>query len=192
MPAHQSLSAIGERQLSNNKLLTVIDWRANRLVDALAKMAAARMRAPQGLRALLESGSLAAKHAAALLGVVTHAANNHKVPHMRPDGTLVTKTLRDAQQPERKCRKRRESPKPPTAPQPLPVGAAQVQLTELMVSCKRPRTAKAKLLARKRKEEEAFTCRRVMQVGSSVVSTGPPAQLRLAALERRVRARLAL
>jgi hypothetical protein len=193
MPAHQSLGAIGTRELSNGKLLTGRDWRANRLVDALAKMAAAKMQAPRATRALLESGQVAAKHAAALLGVVTHAANNHKVPHLLPGGAGGFRTLRDAQQPERHCRKRRQLPKPPAAPAP-PLAATLRAAPSLEIeSCKRPRTAKAKVQARKRKEEEALTWRRVLQVGSSAASSreGPPAQQRLAELHRRVRARLA-
>jgi len=193
MPAHQSLGAIGTRELSNGKLLTGRDWRANRLVDALAKMAAAKMQAPRATRALLESGQVAAKHAAALLGVVTHAANNHKVPHLLPGGAGGFRTLRDAQQPERHCRKRRQLPKPPAAPAP-PLAATLRAAPSLEIeSCKRPRTAKAKVQAGKRKEEEALTWRRVLQVGSSAASSreGPPAQQRLAELHRRVRARLA-
>ena len=42
MPAHQPLSAVGHKELSNGKLLTVVDWRENRVVDALAKLAATR------------------------------------------------------------------------------------------------------------------------------------------------------
>ncbi len=37
------------------------------------------------------------KHAAAQLAVVTHLANNQKVPVQRPDGTWGTRIARDAQ-----------------------------------------------------------------------------------------------
>ena len=40
MPAHQASTAIGVRRKSNQTLLTSLDWRANRLADALAKLAA--------------------------------------------------------------------------------------------------------------------------------------------------------
>ena len=59
MPAHQPLSAINTASLSNGKLLTGVDWRANRLVDALANKAATTQRAPRELRCLLESGQVA-------------------------------------------------------------------------------------------------------------------------------------
>ena len=41
MPAHQTSAAIGVQTLSNGDKLSATDWRANRLVDALAKQAAA-------------------------------------------------------------------------------------------------------------------------------------------------------
>ena len=56
MPAHQPLRAIDSETLSNGNLLTGVDWRANRLVDALAKMAATTGKAPYAITRLLESG----------------------------------------------------------------------------------------------------------------------------------------
>ena len=82
-----ALSATSSATLSNNKLLSGVDWQANRLVDALAKQAATSVQAPRAVRCLLESGRAAVKHVAALLAVVTHAANNHKVTVQLPDGT---------------------------------------------------------------------------------------------------------
>ena len=96
MPAHLSMASIGVTSKSNRKELTALDWRANRLVDALAKQAAAQRQAPESLTRLLKSAKVAVKHAAALLGEVTHAANNHKVVVNRPDGRVVTQVLRDA------------------------------------------------------------------------------------------------
>jgi hypothetical protein len=120
MPAHQPLSAIGSKALSNGKLLTGVDWRANRLVDALAKQAAATMQAPKRVRCMLQSGQIAVKHFAALLGIVTHASNNHVVEFQRPDGSMGSRTVRDAQQPSnRSGHRRRRQPKPPTEPRPL-------------------------------------------------------------------------
>ena len=120
MPAHQPLSAIGSAVLSNGKLLSGVDWRANRLVDALAKQAATTVRAPREVRCLLESGRAAVKHAAALLAVVTHAANHHKEPVQRRDGTWSTRCMRDAQQPAAGTRRQPRQVKPPAEPAPLP------------------------------------------------------------------------
>eukprot|EP00973_Karenia_brevis_P076734 10658973-Karenia_brevis.AAC.1 len=59
---------VGERKLSNGVKLTVVDWRANRLVDALAKMAAKPYAAPPATVKALESGAAAVRNAVALLG----------------------------------------------------------------------------------------------------------------------------
>jgi hypothetical protein len=195
MPAHQQLSAIDSKSLSNGKLLTGVDWRANRLVDALAKVAAASRRAPLAVRRLLESAVAAVKHSAALLGVVTHAANNHKAPFQRPDGSWSSRTLRDAQQPVQQVRKRRREPKPPPEPAPLPT-ASRVDLLHFDLSLaeprpKRRRTAYAKALAGRRRMEEEQTSRRVSEIGARLVaSSEPPAQQLLTDMRQRVRARL--
>jgi hypothetical protein len=195
MPAHQALSAIGEKSLSNGKLLTGVDWRANRLVDALAKLAAATVRAPREVRCLLESGKAAVKHAAAMLAVVTHRANNHMVPVQRPDGTWGTRVARDAQQPARHSRKVRRPPKPPTEPATLAdtTGLVLGRAGEwgLERPSKRPRTASAKVQARRKAADLAQTRRRVEEVGAAagVAETGMSAQQRLDAVSRRVRAR---
>ena len=45
-PAHTSLATLGSRLRSDGKPLTAVDWRANALADAAAKMAAHSVRAP--------------------------------------------------------------------------------------------------------------------------------------------------
>ena len=97
MPAHQSTAAIGSRTLSNGDRMSVIDWRANRLVDALAKEAAKQRQAPMAITRLLASARTAVKHAAALLGQVTYAANNCVMERVQQDGTRVLRTCRDSQ-----------------------------------------------------------------------------------------------
>ena len=57
---------------------TAADWQANRLVDALAKAAAAQLQVPREVAAFVRSAEAAAAHAACLLGVIIHAANNFK------------------------------------------------------------------------------------------------------------------
>ena len=46
MPAHRPQSSIGHAMKSNGHPINALDWRANRLVDALAKMAAMLDSAP--------------------------------------------------------------------------------------------------------------------------------------------------
>ena len=61
----------------NGQRLSTVDWRANRLVDALAKLDAALRELPAACVKLLDSAECAVKHSAKLLARVTHAANNH-------------------------------------------------------------------------------------------------------------------
>ena len=150
MPAHQPLSAISSATLSNGKLLSGVDWQANRLVDALAKQAAASVRAPRAVRCLLESARAAVKHAAALLAVVTHAANNHKVPWQRPDGTWGTRNVRDAQQPAMSTGRKQRRYKPLAEPKPLPALAGVDRCLEAAHPAKRKRAASAGRSRRRR------------------------------------------
>ena len=96
MPSHCSRTAIGVTAKSDGTPITRIEWRANRLVDALAKTAAATHRTPARLRQLLQDAADLVEHHAALLGWVTHDANNYVVSSTRPDGTYCQVRRRDA------------------------------------------------------------------------------------------------
>ena len=195
LPAHQPVSAIGSRELSNGKKMTAKDWRANRLVDVLARKAAETGRAPPSVRSLIASGRSAAKHAAALLGVVTHAANNHRVTVRRPDGTMGVQTMRDAQQPAKRSKGERRRQGAPPAPAPLGVRGAQAALASLQAEAlKRTPTPASRHSARKRRLEAEATQRAVTRIAESAASATqrPSAKVRLAEVHRRVRARLAI
>jgi hypothetical protein len=192
MPAHQPLSAVGHKELSNGKLLTVVDWRANRLVDALAKLAATRGQAPKAIVRLLESGKAAMRHAAALLGVVTHGANHHEVPVQRPDGTWGVKTVRDAQQApsDGSDRRPRRAPLSLVPPQP-PAQLGRLAIAPTISSrlrAEHQHSGAAKAAKRKRAEEAASTKRRVDEIGASAAAPDaePSAQQRMSALRARV------
>ena len=96
-PAHLTVQAVGQRRCSDGSKLTTVAWRANRLVDALAKQAANTIRATESTRKLVKSATTAALHSACLLGQVTFAANNHKVEQVNEEGCKVTIVKRDAQ-----------------------------------------------------------------------------------------------
>ena len=49
MPAHTSTASVGEVKLSNGTRLSMVDWRAKRLVDALAKTSALEARCPSSM-----------------------------------------------------------------------------------------------------------------------------------------------
>ena len=61
-----------------------------------AKTAATHLQAPSRVAALLRSADAAAAHAACLLGVVTHSANNCMTTQLAEGGTTVSVTLRDS------------------------------------------------------------------------------------------------
>ena len=198
MPAHQQLDAVRNRALSNKRFMTTVDWRANRLVDALAKKAARTTHAPRAVTCLLESANVAVRHAAALLGVVTHAANNQKVPVQRPDGSWGFTVQRDsAAVGELRKRKVRvgQEPSPPVVE--LRAGTQTddplLPLCDGAEPCKRRRTAEAALLLRRRREDQEHVNRRVAELAANATGadSGPTAQQRLEEVRRRVRARLA-
>ena len=126
MPAHQSMASVGEAKLSNGLRLTRIDWRANRLVDALAKRAATEHQPAPAIVSILGWAQPAVRHSAKMLGRVTHAANHHEVSELGPNGEAVKRTMRDSVDAPRQVRHRRNSPQLPavpktSAPEPKPV-----------------------------------------------------------------------
>ena len=96
VPAHKSVEAVGKATKSDGQKLTMLDRRANRLVDALAKTAAAHVAAPNKVVKFLQKADAAAAHAACLLGIVTHAANNHTSSEIGDGGQVVVTVSRDS------------------------------------------------------------------------------------------------
>ena len=96
MPSHESVTAIGSTLHSQGQPITATMWRANRLADALAKTAADRDRLPRWVTRWVKTAATAAREAAALLGVVTFAANNLATEISLPDGRKRTVQLRDS------------------------------------------------------------------------------------------------
>ena len=111
-PAHQTIQAIRQRHGSDGRKITTTDWRANRLVDALAKQAAEQVRAQKATRNLLQSARAACQHAACTLGRVTFAANNHRVEELGEDGQMHTATKRDSQDAPARRQGQRDGAKP--------------------------------------------------------------------------------
>ena len=107
-PAHQSVLSIGQRKGSDGHKVSTKDWRANRLVDAIAKQGAEMFRASIATRALVASARMANIHAACNLGRITFAANNHRVDSMDEFGNTVTTICRDSRACSKKKRARRE------------------------------------------------------------------------------------
>jgi len=95
MPSHCPLASVGTRVMSNGEFVGALDWRANRLVDHLARIAAELVTVPDLACIIRDQFSKAVEYCAASLGVVTHAANNHIIPVTREDGVVVNRKVRD-------------------------------------------------------------------------------------------------
>ena len=87
MPAHGAVHTIGNVLKSYGCPITAIDWRANRLVDALAKAAARETRVHPAAMKLASTAARLMEYSAARAGAVTFAANNYKVQRLNVDGT---------------------------------------------------------------------------------------------------------
>ena len=96
MPAHQSAAMIGQKTKSNGHPTTSLEWRANRLVDGLAKLAAKSSAASAATQRLVNSAEALVRHTAAQLGVATFNANNHRREITNEDGTKNWKIMRDS------------------------------------------------------------------------------------------------
>jgi len=96
MPSHGSKAVIGHALKSDGTPVTARDWRANRLVDALAKAAAGRGRVEDSIKAFWDGAGEAVEFCAATLGMVTFAANNFRESSLRADGSYVYAHRRDA------------------------------------------------------------------------------------------------
>ena len=183
LPAHLSHDAVGEVKLSDGSRLTPVDWRANRLADKLAQVAAGTRAEPKHVVDLLESFDAASAYAAALLGVVTHAANNHNVTEVDEAGNLVTRTKRDSM--AKPGHKRPQGPRPMPAP-PAPA-RAQSAAPKLCAPWRPPKEETA--AARKRREQQEAVNRRVEAIGCSLRPR--PGTPTLSAVQERIRARIA-
>ena len=183
MPAHQSIATVGEAKLSDGGRLTQLDWRANRLVDALAKAAAAGNQPPPAVAKILHSAKCAVKHSASLLGRVTHEANHHPTVVVGPDGQATTRICRDSVDRPRIVQDRaaRKIPQPakPPRPEPKAVKPWQPPLSRR----RQPSRAAASRLA-----DAAQVHRRVQEIGQTLhaPASGLSASERLLALRHRV------
>ena len=119
MPAHKSPAAIGIALKSNGGAITAVDWRANHLVDGLAKLAATEGATSSHEAKLVSSAESLVKHCAGQLAVATHVANNVVEHYVDESGRNRTRTRRDSQEAPRSGPKKLKAlaaldPKPPT------------------------------------------------------------------------------
>jgi hypothetical protein len=96
MPSHGGQGSIGAATTSDGSPLTAVQWRANRLVDLLAKSAARPARLSVKTRLLIAAAAEAVEFSLAQLGAVTHAANHLRVTTTLEDGTVSHSIKRDS------------------------------------------------------------------------------------------------
>ena len=196
-PAHQTVQSIGQRHGSDGRKITAIDWRANRLVDALAKQAAEEVRATKQTRNLIQSGREAARHAACCLGQITFAANNHKAERIGEDGNMHTVTLRDSQD----APKKKHSPKDKVAKGAVTAAAAKTtkQATKAVLTLETHRQAppskkrltEARYRAERGEAQRSALKRNLEHLGSQLThSAAEPGAQKMERLQKRVRLRL--
>ena len=203
VPAHVSAARMrsGPPLTSAGQPLTWLQWRANRLVDAVAKSAASSTRLPASVFKWVKAAEQLHQHQAATLGMVTYAANHHEQPSVDAQGRATVRVLRDsAGQRQRGTRTwRRFLPQqacqviPP--PEPWPASSSSSSIVSAAVQASKPLAPREK---RRKLTEEHFQRERVKaatQVATHLAgstlrpSTGPTASDRLAALRARVQAR---
>ena len=82
--------------MSNGISLSAIHWRANRLVDWLAKGGARPWRIKKDDRTCISTVEDTISYSLAKLGAVTFAANNYRTHRAREDGSAYPVVLRDS------------------------------------------------------------------------------------------------
>ena len=160
------------------------------MVDALAKLSAAERQAPEAVIKVLKSATAAVRHAVMLLGCVTHAANNHLVTSISPDGSIHNKVIRDASQAPKSYKRKASIDIGPqakcTKPAKVPTKAWSAPAQAHRDSSSRKHNSRVAIF------ERACTAARVNEIGASATCTGKlgSASARLELLTRRVRSRL--
>jgi len=204
MPSHTSRASIGRARRSDGRPISGTEWRANRLVDGLAKRAAHSQRVPATTRRLLQDARDTLEFCAAQVGCVTFAANN--LPHTvwREDGTAVTQLRRDSLPPNPQCRRKpthassvgRASAAHPAAATTSTASSSNQEATTLRTPPPQSALARARAAdgAREDRDEARFlkTWHKDMAERlhrPAVAQTGPTARERLEALRMRIRTR---
>ena len=95
-PAHTSWATLGSRLKSDGSPLSAIDWRANGVADAAAKLAANKHRAPVEIRKRFMQLRAAHRYGAAVAGVACREANNHRNLIYNEEGNLRVELKRDS------------------------------------------------------------------------------------------------
>ena len=194
IPAHISAARMAAYPPSTSAgvPMTWRQWRANRLVDLLAKAAASQSRLPQHVLKWMRTADTLHVHMAATLGVVTHAATHFEHTAIGPGGRQVTHVSRDSagQRPRRPRTWRRFPPQqaqqPPTSSSSTAAGSVRP------VALLAPREKRRRLSEAHQSHERVQAAKRVAAHLAAIElqpSSAPSAADRMAALRARVQAK---
>ena len=200
MPAHGAAHTVGVARRSDGGVVTALDWRANRLADALAKAAADGGGHAKAAQAAVGTAEALVRHEAAVLGAVTFAANHHWAEAVDGSGRYQARLLRDstgAKRPRALAGARAE------AAAVVPAGGGGCSTPQLglpgppsgLGPVPAPRGAAARRAASAMRAAAAADADRVLlqsRVAALRPASLPPARGRLEALRARVLARAAL
>ena len=200
MPSHTSAARMmaSPPVTSAGLPVTWLDWRANRLVDLLAKSAAAQHRLPASVFQWLRGAEQLQRHQAAVLGLVTHAATHFEIQSVDADGNVCRGTIRDSwgERPRNQRTWRRYAPRqdrqrlsaPSTS---SPATSSTIPWRPCLLAPREKRRRLGELQALRDEVRDARQVADHLAATCLQPSSGPSADERLAALRERIRARAA-
>ena len=167
---------------------------AYRLVDVLAKSAAAFDRVAPAARKQVKDASTAVEHSLAKLGAVTYACNHHKVALVKPDGSQGWRTHRDSASGKRTARRPRARPQVIQAPlamaAPTLAAAGGDDAASRVETCwLASKGSRAAAQTRKRRREEADCVTRLVSQKVLLLPSGDTGAIRMAKIAERIRLR---
>ena len=194
MPAHGTAATIGNAHRSDGNTVSTVDWRANRLADALAKAAIGKALECAAAARLVERAEELVRHECAVLGAVTHAANHHVIQVIEDGRQQRSKVVRDSTGVKRSGLKTtRGISKCAVAAATIATGESRQCLFEPMPRhirvAERASSRRAATAARKASGEASITAILDASAAKQRSSSEPPAQGRFDALRARILAR---
>ena len=205
MPSHEAIDGVQGMLKSDGKNVTIPEWRANQLADKLAKRGAGCSALRDAADGKIKLAGKALCFHAAQLGVVTRAANKHRIEYTDKNGKEAHRFIRDSSTIERQ---KKSGPVPHSSlgaaaaavPPPAPSCSATaagpslqaVQPTPPPSRCsEKASRARAHAATRVAAALEATNAVAQAIAATTVPASGVSALDRLGAVRERVRARLA-
>ena len=110
MPSHESADGVADKRTSRERAVTIPEWRANQLADKLANRGAGVSDLHNASDRVIKEAGKALCHHGAQLGMVTRAANKHRVDFTDKHGKPGHKYLRDSTTVEWKTKQQSKVP----------------------------------------------------------------------------------